>query len=677
MDSPYPETQQSEQQLGLNAPYPPPVQQAPPPQPPAPAFEPPWTPQDETKFASLQADRRQAEDDLAAGEVMPQTHQQYLRRIDPLLAQMQRRQKAAQQTAQQTAKTQLMDQTALQEAIRAQHQIARAKSFPQTVAALTDALTGFTAHFVQDDKGNWKEVKYENEQARADRAAQDLGGLAEGLDTAGLPEGFAKQLPEFRQQPTESIAHPELQPLDNRVPDLSGIQPTDDEPYQEQKRGPRILNLSAPPDYDFSKFGKQGILFNLTDERANEGAPRPVETLQQVAARVTGKPDYSGYPAPKVLNAAGEDITRQQQEQYDRWKKTGSWQPEETGTGAVLSARQLQSIFQRAQQAVPKPANWNDPHQVLHYQEGVQALAARIIQNHYDSQGHEGKLKLLEKRHEMTIEGINERNKQTLERMKEFYDHKVKMAHEQPKHEVLSAAYGAAEKAVDHAHELELKNALTPEAAEKINARYTPQAKQKMIEARYQHRLQTMGLHQLLPVSTGNGPGKGNGGGETNGGGNKGPTDQAKDELNQLFAGNQAQKIDLEGESSVSAERAKELAGLIQSIGPLPKNVFGFTSLSGNKLGTKLGNMHALLQKAVRENRPLKKSEADQYQALHHEIGTWIDKNAPEDTKAGHRALALKSDLHRIKTEKAWEDEKAPRRPWWRLGWAENAANAE
>jgi hypothetical protein len=50
-----------------------------------------------------------------------------------------------------------------------QHLAARAKAFQQSVGTYTDPLTGRTAHMVQNQKGDWKELTFDDHHAREER----------------------------------------------------------------------------------------------------------------------------------------------------------------------------------------------------------------------------------------------------------------------------------------------------------------------------------------------------------------------------------------------------------------------------------------------------------------------------------------------------------------------------
>ncbi len=91
-----------------------------------------------------------------------------MQQIGPL----KQRQQAGKDQQRQEQQHELMQQSAMMEAIAQHHATVQAQGFHQTVATFTDPLTGHSAHFYQSKRGDWKEIEFSKHRNDRDRDAQ-------------------------------------------------------------------------------------------------------------------------------------------------------------------------------------------------------------------------------------------------------------------------------------------------------------------------------------------------------------------------------------------------------------------------------------------------------------------------------------------------------------------------
>lgn len=126
-----------------------------------------------------------------------------------------------------------------------------------------------------------------------------------------------------------------------------------------------------------------------------QGEQQP-QTLEQIAARASGQQPAAPVSTPRVLNAAGEDITARQDRQFgqtlatprDELGRPTGPPPGEPGSGTEqagqhLSQQGLQELFRRADSAVPRLPPGANEHLQLHRQELVSQLVSKMVDNHH------------------------------------------------------------------------------------------------------------------------------------------------------------------------------------------------------------------------------------------------------------------------------------------------------
>lgn len=342
----------------------------------------PWGQPDEIELAQLQQGLRSVQRDAAQNTISPPTAQEATQKIhgqlQPLLARQQQAQ--SQQTQKMTQAA--MQDAAMQEGILNVHQKSRAKSFPETVAAFTDPVTGDTEHFYQDAKGSWKPVEFSREEKRREREAKADEMFQ--LDEKQQQQGRQPQMPNF-QEPA---------PLGP-----GGVPQQVAPPRQQQPRGFNLAGAIASTD-PIAGVGQAGE--GVDESGPSTGIPaseelgqQPPQTLRQVAARAMGLKAAAPVSTPRILNAAGDDITASQHRQFGQTQATPRDElgrptgppPGEPGSGMEegqhLSQQGLQELFRRAEAAVPRLPQGADPHLQLHRQELVSGLVQKMVDNHH------------------------------------------------------------------------------------------------------------------------------------------------------------------------------------------------------------------------------------------------------------------------------------------------------
>lgn len=141
---------------------------------------------DNIRYMQLQAAQSQVEKQLSDNEIYPHEAEELKSQFMPQLTKLQQKKQATQARQAAQAKQQAMDGTAMEEAVRMAHRVARKNAFPAEVADMVDPVTGEHAHFVQDDKGNWKEVEFARAHKKAEMYAASPDQSFLGEDP-GLP----------------------------------------------------------------------------------------------------------------------------------------------------------------------------------------------------------------------------------------------------------------------------------------------------------------------------------------------------------------------------------------------------------------------------------------------------------------------------------------------------------
>ncbi len=252
-------------------------------QPPMP--EPPdlgWGPPDETELARQKAGYVQVQKDLARGAINPGLAGQALAGIAPGLSALLKRQKQAQAQASQAAQQAAMQQVAQQESMETVNRSMRARDFDKTVAKYdaVDPITGATktAHFVQDSKGNWKEIDFPEKEAAPEQeqmqnpvpvsgsASSSILAAGQNANNAPTPGGEPMSLEQFGQQQRESV-NPVNKDFEQTI--QSG-------PYTEKYQGGQLASTDRPAKADEQVMG---LLSPKALQHIHELADRTVPLL--------------------------------------------------------------------------------------------------------------------------------------------------------------------------------------------------------------------------------------------------------------------------------------------------------------------------------------------------------------------------------------------------------------
>lgn len=143
------------------------AQQQPPPQPPPPPED--LSQSEKNQLSQLKNGLSSADQEVFQGNLFPHEGEQYKSMIQKQLAPLMAKQQTFTAYQQQEAQKQVMQATALQESMEAQHKEFRAKSFQKTVGSFVDPLSGETEHFVQDQKGDFKPIEFKRHTSREER----------------------------------------------------------------------------------------------------------------------------------------------------------------------------------------------------------------------------------------------------------------------------------------------------------------------------------------------------------------------------------------------------------------------------------------------------------------------------------------------------------------------------
>lgn len=386
----------------------------------------PFTTADNIQLQKLYQAQSQVQEQLGSGLIDDQTAGAHRDNINRQLIPLQQKQERhmAKQAAQ--AEQQLADQSlkaaALQEGVNKVHKISRARSLPEEVGKITDPVSGVTSLLIQDDKGNWKEVKHEAHQAEEDRLAQRMqmatGEAAPSLIAGGAAEPGAAEAkggqrdwgmidPETNQpwNPKklaglqEAAAQGKGQGLQNkygRVDELGNVHipGVNGEPVivpgatNKGNAGLQGTMGRAPaPRAGVALAGQPEqisapSLDELKQQAATTGEPITLDQLGQALRQTTQPPQQAAQPAgPQILNAAGEDITNATQPtrgQRDEWGRP-------TGGGGNDAFAEM---YRRADASIPRLRPGATHAEILHRADAVNHLAHRQLDRLSQAQIH-------------------------------------------------------------------------------------------------------------------------------------------------------------------------------------------------------------------------------------------------------------------------------------------------
>ncbi len=101
------------------------------------------------------------------GELHPKEGEQAKGLISELMAPLKSKQQAAQQAATQQRRTQMMDETAAQEAMAQHNAEFRAQGFAKRIVEHINPETGETAHLFEHRPNEWKQIEWPSDKRRA------------------------------------------------------------------------------------------------------------------------------------------------------------------------------------------------------------------------------------------------------------------------------------------------------------------------------------------------------------------------------------------------------------------------------------------------------------------------------------------------------------------------------
>lgn len=167
----------------------------------------PFTQADLIQMQRLQGALSTINKQVYSAEIEPEDGQdlkaQVHKQLGPLTQRQQATQQAAKQAAMQAQQEQLMHASAQARVIKtldAQH---AAEAFPQTVATLTDPVSGFTSQFLPRHNGDWEEVLHTQANAQEDRLHENPLP-AQNLDSGEPSTPSAPQTPQDLPSPQEA-----------------------------------------------------------------------------------------------------------------------------------------------------------------------------------------------------------------------------------------------------------------------------------------------------------------------------------------------------------------------------------------------------------------------------------------------------------------------------------------
>ncbi len=387
----------------------------------------PFTQADQLSLQRLQNNLSEIQKQQDDNELIPQHADELRSQLLPRIQSLTQRQQATQKQAQQQAQQATMQANAAAQAMSQHDSEFRAQGLPKRVVPYTDPVSGKTAHLYESAPNKWEEIKFEHDSQNQD-AEQNQFAEAMGLHQKATPQQAA-------EAKWDSVAE------DPATGEMIEVDPS--QIHQDEKTGqtylvepdprgglPRVRLINAqrhdptytphelrqgfpgqpgqpltpgsqggegggiPTDIDVHSIGlpASGVDDQTASPAGFEQPAQPgVTSLAQLGESMRQgslKSDYSGAPLPRILNAAGEDITQQQQEQYDRFKRTGSWAPEPTGSQrGQISQQLLQEFVRRAEASVPQ-VDPNNHHAVIARQEAVQRLVHAQTSRFESAQEH-------------------------------------------------------------------------------------------------------------------------------------------------------------------------------------------------------------------------------------------------------------------------------------------------
>ncbi len=133
--------------------------------PPDPALT--FTQADSNRLQQLQSSFSAVTGQVDKGELHPEEGEQAKQIIQKLMQPLTAKQAQAQQAATQQRRTQMMDETAAQEAMQQHNAEFRAQGFAKRIVEHVNPETGETAHLFEHRPNEWKQIEWPSDKRRA------------------------------------------------------------------------------------------------------------------------------------------------------------------------------------------------------------------------------------------------------------------------------------------------------------------------------------------------------------------------------------------------------------------------------------------------------------------------------------------------------------------------------
>ena len=348
--------------------------QEPPRPPPPPEADVPFTQSDKLALQRFQQAESTIEQQRFDGTIDNNAADDLQRQLQSRKSSLEKKQATASQKGIQKAAEQAMQATAQEEAIRSKHQEFRVKNFDKSVARLVDPVSGATAYFTQDSKGDWSEVKFDHHHTQEDRRRDAQSEARQFMGQATEPGQVDQSLQQMQ-------------------------------PEMGQEKPPQYMSGAPLPE------GHEASLDMLKAESAKTGQPIPLEK-------------YSEAAFPKIMNARDEDIG---EAIYDKeGRQVGVQQRSQ-----VQQARSVHAHFmQLATQSMPPLPPGSNAHQALQWQRQRDHLASQMVHAYHQKEENtrkEGALTTENQRKETARADehrrLDQERKETAEAKKKTEDH--------------------------------------------------------------------------------------------------------------------------------------------------------------------------------------------------------------------------------------------------------------